>query len=69
MIYLLVYPNPIARPASFDYQVHGTSVGGDTDEMRLLSTNETFVHLLAYGGSLDFVSTKVRILVVSRSRV
>lgn len=47
------------QPVPFDVQVHGTSVGGDTDELRLLSTNKTYIHLLGYGGSLDFVSTKV----------
>ena len=41
-------------------QVHGTSAGGDTDELRLLSTSSTFINLRAYGGNLDFVSTKVR---------
>eukprot|EP00904_Undaria_pinnatifida_P005796 jgi/Undpi1/2346/HiC_scaffold_13.g05729.m1 len=40
-------------------QVHGTSVGGDADELRLLSTADTYINLRGYGGSLDFVSTKV----------
>lgn len=40
-------------------QVHGTSAGGDADELRLLSTSSTYLNLRAYGGSLDFVSTKV----------
>lgn len=40
-------------------QVHGTSAGGDADELRLLSTRKTFINLRAYGGSLDFLSTKV----------
>ncbi|CAM9369997.1 unnamed protein product, partial [Laminaria digitata] len=39
--------------------VHGTSAGGDVDELRLLSTSDTYINLRAYGGSLDFVSTKV----------
>lgn len=60
--------DPVVQPVPFDGQVHGTSAGGDTDELRLLSTNQTYIHVLGYGGSLDFVSTKVR-LVVSRSRV
>ena len=60
-----ILPNPVARPAWFD-QVHGTSVGGDTDELRLLSTNETRINILAHGGSLDFVSTKVRLVMSGR---
>eukprot|EP00904_Undaria_pinnatifida_P009115 jgi/Undpi1/5333/HiC_scaffold_2.g00614.m1 len=40
-------------------QVHGTSAGGDADELRLLSTSDTFINLRAHGGSLDFLSTKV----------
>eukprot|EP00904_Undaria_pinnatifida_P005816 jgi/Undpi1/2364/HiC_scaffold_13.g05747.m1 len=40
-------------------QVHGSSVGGDADELRLLSTSSTFINLRAHGGSLDFLSTKV----------
>lgn len=39
--------------------MYGTEAGGDADELRLLSTNETFINLRAHGGSLDFVSTKV----------
>ena len=49
----------VARPASFEGQVHGTLAGGDADELRLLSTNDTFINLRAHGGSLDFLSTKV----------
>ena len=45
--------------ASVCVQVHGTSTGGDADELRLLSTSKTFINLRAYGGSLDFLSTKV----------
>ncbi|CAN0597422.1 unnamed protein product, partial [Laminaria digitata] len=41
-------------------QVHGTSAGGDADELRLLSTSDTYTNLRAHGGSLDFLSTKVR---------
>ncbi|CAN0474605.1 unnamed protein product, partial [Scytosiphon promiscuus] len=40
-------------------QVHGTSAGGDADELRLLSTSDAYINLRAYGGSLDFLSTKV----------
>ena len=40
-------------------QVHGSSSGGDADELRLLSTNDTFINLRAHGGNLDFLSTKV----------
>ncbi|CAM9404971.1 unnamed protein product [Laminaria digitata] len=39
--------------------VHGSSAGGDADELRLLSTSDTFISLQAHGGSLDFLSTKV----------
>lgn len=39
--------------------MYGTSAGGDADELRLLSTSDMYVNLRAYGGSLDFVSTKV----------
>ncbi|CAM9125414.1 unnamed protein product, partial [Laminaria digitata] len=41
-------------------QVHGTSAGGDADELRLLSTSNTYINLRAHGGSLDFLSTKIR---------
>ncbi|CAM9816491.1 unnamed protein product [Ectocarpus sp. 6 AP-2014] len=40
-------------------KVYGSEAGGDADELRLLSTSETFINLRAHGGSLDFVSTKV----------
>ena len=40
--------------------MHGTSAGGDADELRLLSTADTFINLRAHGGSLDFLSTKVK---------
>ncbi|CAN0576155.1 unnamed protein product, partial [Laminaria digitata] len=40
-------------------QVHGSSAGGDADELRLLSTADTFINLRAHGGNLDFLSTKV----------
>ncbi|CAN0302315.1 unnamed protein product, partial [Laminaria digitata] len=40
-------------------KVHGSSAGGDADELRLLSTSDTFINLRAHGGSLDFLSTKV----------
>ena len=39
--------------------MHGTSAGGDADELRLLSTSDMVINLRAYGGSLDFLSTKV----------
>ena len=41
-------------------QVHGSAAGGDADELRLLSTSDVFINLRAHGGSLDFLSTKVR---------
>lgn len=47
---------------SLDDQVHGTSSGGDADELRLLSINGTYINLRGYGGNLDFVSTKVRLV-------
>eukprot|EP00752_Nemacystus_decipiens_P007150 g6403.t1 len=40
-------------------QVYGSGSGGDADELRLLSTNETFINLRAHGGNLDFVNTSV----------
>ncbi|CAM9144191.1 unnamed protein product [Laminaria digitata] len=40
-------------------KVHGSSASGDADELRLLSTSDTFINLRAHGGSLDFLSTKV----------
>eukprot|EP00904_Undaria_pinnatifida_P005798 jgi/Undpi1/2348/HiC_scaffold_13.g05731.m1 len=40
-------------------EVHGTSAGGDADELRLKSTSDTYINLRGHGGSLDFVSTKV----------
>ena len=40
-------------------QVYGNGSGGDADELRLLSTNETFINLRAHGGNLDFVNTSV----------
>ena len=39
--------------------VVGTSVGGDADELRLLSNSQTFINLRAHGGSLNFDNTKV----------
>ena len=54
----------LARPATvgliFVFQVYGASVGGDANELRLLSTNDTYFNLRAHGGSLDFLSTKVQ---------
>ncbi|CAN0261511.1 unnamed protein product [Ectocarpus sp. 4 AP-2014] len=40
-------------------KVYGTDEGGDADELRLLSTSDTYINLRAHGGSLDFVGTKV----------
>lgn len=39
--------------------MYGNGSGGDADELRLLSTNETFINLRAHGGNLDFVNTSV----------
>eukprot|EP00904_Undaria_pinnatifida_P005815 jgi/Undpi1/2363/HiC_scaffold_13.g05746.m1 len=36
-------------------KVHGKSGGGDSDELRLLSTKNKYINLRAHGGSLDFV--------------
>lgn len=72
----LTYKCPVHAPRpslSFNYrlclsdddcwisQVHGTSAGGDADELRLLSTSDAYINLRAYGGSLDFLSTKVSV--------
>ena len=47
-------------PINFDRdQVRGSAAGGDANELRLLSTSDTFINLRAHGGSLDFLSTKV----------
>lgn len=40
-------------------QVHGPAAGGDTDDLRLLSTSDTFINLRAHGGSFDVLRTKV----------
>lgn len=67
---ILALSTPLQPSASFNYrlcltddcwlsQVHGTSAGGDVDELRLLSTSDAVINLRAYGGSLDFLSTKV----------
>ncbi|CAN0385520.1 unnamed protein product, partial [Scytosiphon promiscuus] len=32
-------------------EVHGSSAGGDADELRLLSTSDTFINLRAHGGA------------------
>lgn len=40
-------------------QVHGTARGGDCDELRLLSDENTFINLRAHGGILSFLGTKV----------
>lgn len=39
--------------------VHGTSIGGDADVLRIKSTSEEFYELRGYGGSLSFKSTTV----------
>ena len=60
----LSYISPLIVPELLsDRQVHGTSAGGDADELRLLSTSSTYINLRAYGGNLDFVSTKVSYIV------
>lgn len=43
----------------------GNASDGDCDELRLMSTNETFINLRGHGGSLDFENTKVRPLFYS----
>lgn len=40
-------------------RIRGTSVGGDADEFRLVSTPDNFVNLRAHGGSLDIDSTRI----------
>ena len=54
-----LYQHFAGRTLFIRVQVHGTPVGGDADELRLLSTSDTFINLRAHGGSLDFLSTKV----------
>lgn len=39
--------------------VHGTSIGGDADVLRIKSTGSEYYELRGYGGSLSFKSTKV----------
>lgn len=39
--------------------VHGTSIGGDCDVLRIESTDDTYHEVRGYGGSLSFKSTKV----------
>lgn len=39
--------------------IRGTSVGGDADELRLISESSKFINLRAHGGSLDIDSTKI----------
>ena len=39
--------------------VHGTSVGGDCNHLRMLSNSKKFINLRAHGGSLDFMNTTV----------
>ena len=60
----LTFRTTALRPCVCYGQVHGKSVGGDADELRLLSTSKTYINLRAHGGSLDFVSTKVIVSVV-----
>lgn len=52
-------PHDLSLTPFVHVQVHGSSVGGDADELRLLSTSDKFLNLRAYGGSFDFLSTKV----------
>ncbi|CAN0151476.1 unnamed protein product [Ascophyllum nodosum] len=40
-------------------QVHGTSRGGDCDELRILSDEKNIINLRAHGGSFSFLGTKV----------
>lgn len=40
-------------------QLHGTARGGDCDELRLLSDENTILNLRAHGGSLSLLGTKV----------
>lgn len=53
--------NPRFPRRANSWQVHGTSAGGDADELRLLSDEDTVINLRAYGGSLSFLDTKVGI--------
>lgn len=39
--------------------IHGTSIGGDTDVLRIESTSSDYYELRGYGGSLSFHTTKV----------
>lgn len=39
--------------------VHGLSIGGDADVLRIQSTDDDYFELRGYGGSLSFKSTKV----------
>ncbi|CAN0512579.1 unnamed protein product [Scytosiphon promiscuus] len=40
-------------------QLHGTSRGGDCDELRLLSDENKILNLRAHGGNLSLLGTKV----------
>ncbi|CAM9596047.1 unnamed protein product, partial [Sphacelaria rigidula] len=42
-----------------NFQVWGSASGGQVDELRLESTDATYINLRAYGGNLDFEHTKV----------
>ena len=45
-------------------QVYGKSAGGDANELRLKSTSDKYINVRAHGGSLDFVSTKVNLVLL-----
>eukprot|EP00904_Undaria_pinnatifida_P012534 jgi/Undpi1/8410/HiC_scaffold_25.g10878.m1 len=40
------------------------SAGGDANELRLKSTSDKYINVRAHGGSLDFVSTKVNLVLL-----
>lgn len=48
-----------------DHQVHG-GVGGDADELRILSVNGTVLNVRGHGGSLSFHNTKVGTVMLVR---
>ena len=39
--------------------IHGTSIGGDCDVLRIESTDDDYYEIRAHGGSLSFKNTKV----------
>ena len=44
--------------------MYGKSAGGDANELRLKSTSDKYINVRAHGGSLDFVSTKVNLVLL-----